>query len=106
MIGRERIYSVLLLVLLAGSLALVLQKWVGGATIYHPGYAEARRVLHESIFRNQLPPDRRSWSELGANGTNIRIATVYVAEAAHRFSEIDVLTIYKGLDTAALFASF
>lgn len=106
MIVRQRIYSVLLLFLLAGSLTLVLQKWVGGATIYHPGFADARRVLHESIFHNQLPPGRSSWSELGANGTNIRIATVYLAEAAHRISKFDVLRIYKWVDTVALFASF
>ena len=52
---RPRLYSLLLLVLLAGSLTLILQKWVGEATLYRPDLAERKQMLHESILHTQLP---------------------------------------------------
>ena len=101
-----RIYRLVLIVLLAGSLTLVLQKWVGGLTLYESGKSDARLTLHRAILHNTVPAGYRSWAEVGANGTNIRIAVVYFAEAVHRFTGVDVLQVYRWLDTTALFASF
>ncbi|MBK8535851.1 MAG: hypothetical protein IPL59_12425 [Candidatus Competibacteraceae bacterium] len=95
----------LLFILLAGSLTMILQKWVGNITLYQAELEERRLVLHEAILNNQLPPGYTSWKSLGANGINIRVATVYLAEKIHRITNISILKIYKLIDTGALFIS-
>ncbi|MFH1612836.1 MAG: hypothetical protein ABIB46_03815 [bacterium] len=106
MIKRHRIYSLFFLILLAGSLTLILQKWVGSVTLYQPSFCGRKQVLHKAILYNLLPPGHTTWTELGANGVNIRIATVYFAEGIHRVTNFNILTIYKWIDTIAIFASF
>jgi len=106
MTERRRSYSLLLLILLAGSLTLVLQKWVGDVTLYRSSLSKQKQVLHEAILHNQLPPGSTTWKELGANGLNTRVATVYFAEAVHQITSLNILTIYRWLDTIALFAVF
>jgi hypothetical protein len=100
-----RLYSLLALLLLVSSLTLVLQKWVGGVTVYQPELAERRQILHEAIFHNRLPHGSSSWTEAGANDVNVRVGTVYFVEFLHRASGFNVLTIYQVLDTVALFAA-
>jgi hypothetical protein len=92
------------LVLLVLSITLALQVWVGGVSVYAPELSERRQTLHEAIFNNRLPEEASSWTMLGANDVNVRVGTVYFAEYAHRVSGVKVLTIYKLMDTAALFA--
>jgi hypothetical protein len=100
-----RLFSLFALLLLVFSLTLILQKWVGGTTVYVPELAERRQQLHEAIFHNRLPHGSSSWTELGANGVNIRVGTVYFAEFLHRAFGFSVLNIYKSLDTIALFGA-
>lgn len=95
----------LLFIILASSLTMILQKWVGDVTIYQVQLEEPRQLIHEAILNNQLPPGYTSWSNLGANGLNIRIATVYLAEKLHLITNIDILKVYKLIDTGALFIS-
>jgi hypothetical protein len=101
----RRAYAVLLLILLAGSLAFAL-KWVGEVTTYRESLEQRRDMMHEAILHNQIPPGYGSWRELGASGTNIRVATVYLAEGLHRITGLAVTKIYQILDTAGLFFSF
>jgi len=101
----KRYHRVLTLLLLIASLTLVLQRWVGDVTIYRPELAERRQLLHEAILHNRLPQGNATWTELGANDLNVRIATVYFAEWVHRATGFNVQKIYKSLDTIALFAA-
>src|SRR5437868_11233242 len=103
---RKHIYPLLLLVILSGALTLTLQKWIGEVTLYQPALAERKMALHEAILRNRLP-EHTSWTQLGAaNGSNIRIAPVYFAEAVWRATGLSVLKTYKLIDTIALFVTF
>lgn len=89
---------------LAASITITMQAWIGSATIYSAQVADRRAEMHAYVLHNQLPPGV-SWSELGANSSNIRVATVYFAEGVHRATGADVATIYRYLDTLALWAS-
>src|SRR5229473_3185856 len=106
MAQRSRIHVLLLLILLAGSLTLALQRWVGGATLYQESQAGRREVFHKAILQNRIPPPYTSWQQVGAIRVNIRIATVYLAESVHRLTNLNVLKIYELIDTLALFFSF
>ncbi|MGH7766589.1 MAG: hypothetical protein ACREQP_03985, partial [Candidatus Binatia bacterium] len=101
-----RITSFILLILLAGVLTLVSQTWVGNVTRYQPDFAEKQQILHDAILYNRLPPGQTSWTEMGANGTNTRVATVYFAEALHRITNLSILKVYWMIDTVALFVTF
>lgn len=105
MYDRRRIYSFILLIMLAGSLTLVLQKWVGDVTLYQSDLKERRLMIHEAILHNRLPPGRATWEETGSNGTNTRVAVVYLAESIHRASRVNIMTAYRLIDTVALFAA-
>ena len=95
-----------MLILLAGSLTLILQRWVGGATIYQQSRSTRRAMFHDAILHNRIPPPYTSWQEIGANRDNVRIATVYFVESLHRMTKWDVLKIYEVVDTVALFLLF
>jgi hypothetical protein len=95
---------VLLLVVLTGSLTLAHQYWVGGATIYDAALEARRAAIHEYILHNKVPIGVR-WSSLGANGTNIRIGAVFLAEAVHQATGVRIHLAYKILDTVALFGT-
>ncbi len=86
------------------SLVLVLQGWIGSITIYAPAVQEQRGVLHEAILSN-TPPAGKSWSAVGGRGTNVRVASVYVAEGLHRATGVSVSSSYRLLDTLYLLAS-
>ena len=52
--------------------------------------------------RAQSPGEKRA---LGVNTTNIRIGTVYAAEAIHRATGLSISRVYRVMDTVALFAA-
>src|SRR5216683_2791439 len=106
MAQRSRIHALLLLIVLAGSLTLALQRWVGGATLYQESQSGRREVFHKAILQNRIPPPYTSWQQVGAIRVNIRIATVYLAESVHRLTNLNVLKVYELIDTLALFFSF
>jgi hypothetical protein len=91
-------------VALVGAATLTMQQWVGDATIYLPVNRAKAERLHESILRNQPPPGL-TWDSLGANGTNIRIGAVYIAEATHQATGLSVARSYLALDTLYLFVA-
>ena len=100
--NRQRA-TLLLLVLLCGVLTLTLQSAVGSLSIYSESVESRRLQAHETILHNQLPDNVSSWGELGANGTNIRIASVYLAEGIHELFGISVIHSYWMIDTISLF---
>jgi hypothetical protein len=75
-------------------------------TRYQTDFAERQQKLHNAILHNRLPAGHSSWGEIGANGTNTRVATVYLAEALHRITDLGTLKIYKMIDTVAVFVTF
>ena len=83
---------------------VVLQRWIGGMTVYAPDLDGKRIELHAAILANQ-PPDGRTWESIGARNTNTRIATVWLAEGLHRVAAIPVLKAYFIIDTASLWIS-
>ena len=66
---------VVLLVILSAVVTLVLQGWVGTATIYSSQYDAQHLAAHEILLHNRLP-EGRTWTSMGGNGDNVRIATV------------------------------
>src|SRR5262245_3598086 len=93
-----------LLVILAAMLTVTLQQWTGRLSIYSDALAEKRLILHDAILHNRRPPE--GWHEVGADRTNVRIFTVYLAEGLHRATGTSILTAYKLIETIALFAVF
>lgn len=102
--GLHSAFRVALLVILAGMLTLTLQRWVGNATIYAEKFEEKRLRMHNAILHNESPPE--GWHVSGADRTNVRIFTVYLAEGLHRATGVSVLRAYLILDTVALLCVF
>ena len=101
-LSRRRLRPLALLVMFSLTTTLTLQKWVGGATIYAPDLEAKRLVLHRAILTNTLPAGVSSWGGMGANGINVRIATVYAAEAIARVTHLPILHVYRLIDTGCL----
>lgn len=97
-----RLLKVALLVGLAAAMTLTSQFWVGNATIYSEALEPQRARQHEIILRNQLPPGQ-TWDGIGANGTNIRVTTVYLADIVHRVTGLSLTLTYVLIDTLAIF---
>jgi hypothetical protein len=91
-------------VLFSATATLVMQRYVGGRTIYAPELAARRDSLHRYILTNTLPPGR-TWKDFGALGMNARILPVYLAEQVHRRIGWTIQRTYLVGDTLALFAS-
>jgi hypothetical protein len=102
---QHGVLRVALLLILAGVLTVTQQRWVGYYTIYDHALAEKRLALHNAILHNE-PPLGKTWREIGANRTNIRILAPYLAEGAHLATGIPVLKVYALLDTVTLFSIF
>lgn len=100
---NHRAAAFMLLIVLCGVLTLTMQSAVGGLSIYSESVEARRLQLHDAILNNQLPDGFESWSSLGANGTNIRIAAVYSAEAMKQVFGISVIHSYWFIDTISLF---
>jgi len=99
------ITKTLLLCLFAGVLTTTLQSWVGDVTIYRGNYEGRPLEMHQGILTNK-PPAGGSWSAVGANGVNIRVFTVYLAEFLHRLSAQSVYRCYRLIDSLSLFFVF
>ena len=100
----QRFARALLLVASAAVLTLVLQHWVGRATIYSEEFAGKRSALHTAILKNE--PPRGGWHHIGANGDNIRVFAVYLAESLRWSTALPVTTGYFLIDSVALFLTF
>jgi hypothetical protein len=93
----------LLAIALSGSITLTEQKWVGGMSIYAPERLAVREMMHEAILHNRLPDSVSTWESVGANGLNIRLLTVWTAEALHRLTGTSIQRSYLLIETMALF---
>ncbi len=80
---------------------LGVQSWVGDATIYSSARASERELMHWRILHNQAPPGG-SWGSVGANGVNVRIGVVYLAEWMRELTGFRLTKVYKIIDTVAL----
>jgi hypothetical protein len=101
---KDALLPLALLFLMSALLTITLQRWVG-QTILYDHVPSLAREIHYSILHNQLPQGR-TWQELGANGTNIRVFVVYLAESLSRLAHRDVLAAYYAIDTISLFLFF
>lgn len=90
---------------LAAAFTLGLQWWVGGATIYDPAWAGRRTGMHHALMINRAPAGL-SWSDIGANGVNIRLGVVYLAELVHRALGVSVWSAYFVVETWFLWCTF
>ena len=102
--GSRSVVRAALVVILAGMLTVTLQQWTGSLSIYSDALAEKRLMLHDAILHNRRPPE--GWHEFGADRTNVRILTVYLAQGLHRATGASVLTTYRLIETIALFGVF
>lgn len=89
----------LLLILVAGIIAVTNTVYVGNNTTYR--LEDRRLMLHQAILHNERPPG--GWKKPGANTTNIRILAVYLAQAMADVGKIDVLRAYRIIDAASIF---
>lgn len=86
-----------------GTLTLTMQFWVGDKTVYATEVAAKREHLHQILLANEVPAG--GWKAIGANGTNIRVVTPYLAQNIHEVSGLSVSKSYLVLDTVMLFAA-
>src|SRR5262245_38076737 len=93
-----------LLVILAAMLTLTLQQLTCFVSIYSYALSEKRQILHDASHHNRRR--REGWHEVGADRTNVRIFTVYLAEGLQRATGTSILTAYNLIETLALFAVF
>jgi len=91
--------------ILAVVFTLGLQWWVGGATIYDPAWQGRRTAMHYALMSNRAPAGL-SWSDIGANGVNIRLGVVYLAELVHRVLGISIPSAYFAVETFFLWCTF
>lgn len=94
----------LLLMWVLGSLTVALQAYVGHSTLYSKELQDRREELHDAILSNKAPGGR-NWDDVGASSLNIRIGAVYLAEAIHTVTRLDLSTVYLLIDTVFLFAA-
>lgn len=94
-----------MLVLVAAVLTLVLQYWVGNTTIYRDELESKRAEMHAAILKNE-PPRGEPWHQIGANGTNTRVLTVYLAELLRWSTALSLRKTYLIIETAGLFLVF
>lgn len=97
----DRVAGTTLLVTLALFAAVTMQRWVGGETIYAKELEARRLQLHVAILKN-LPPPGRTWASLGAQHTNVRIGSVWLAEGVHRATGMSIAKTYFVIDTLSL----
>src|SRR5687768_1556677 len=86
---------------LIGAATLTMQQRIGDVTICQPLNRAKAETLHRSILANQPPPGL-TWDSLGANGTNIRLGAVLIAEGVHRAVGLSIPRSYLLLDTLYL----
>ena len=91
-----------LALLLSCSLTLTNQVWVGRYTIYADEWAPDRARLHQAILSNSLPDGFTSWTNIGANGSNVRVLVVWAAEAIHRATGQSLRRAYWAIETIGL----
>jgi hypothetical protein len=90
--------------MLAVTLTLGLQRYVGGETLYAASLEATRAAAHEAILHN-TPAAGETWQTMGLNSTNTRIGVVYLAEAVRRTLGLSVAKSYFLIETAALLAA-
>jgi len=82
----------------------ILQTGVGNTVLYAHSTV-MKQYLHQAIVTNQLPAGF-TWESFGAQGCNVRILVVFLAEALHRLTGVEVLSIYGRIDSLCLFIFF
>lgn len=87
-------------------MTLILQQYVGEITVYRNSLTPKKLIEHKSILNNELPKGITTWEQMGANGCNIRILTIYFAEKLHNTLGLSLALIYKLIDTVFLFLCF
>ena len=102
--NRGRLGWWLIAVALSVSVTLTNQFWTGQLTFYASQREAARARLHHAIVTNTLPPGVLTWTELGANGSNVRLLAVWSAELLHRATGQSLARCYFVQDTLFLFA--
>jgi hypothetical protein len=105
MMKTNIIFKSFAILLFSACLTMGMQKWIGDVTIYSPDLELKRETMHKAILHNTIPEGYASWNAVGAGGTNIRIAVVYLADLIHQHLAIGILKTYKILDSLFLFLS-
>jgi hypothetical protein len=88
---------------LCSMIVLVESRYVGDITIYAREVEAARMRMHEAILHNRAPDG--GWAAAGGNGLNVRVATVYLAEATNRVTGLSLPRTYKLIDMVAFVAA-
>jgi hypothetical protein len=92
----------LTLALLCAVSAVIVTKNIGDITVFSAENAEKRALLHHAILNNKVP-DGTSWSDLGANNLNVRVAVVWIADRLSELSGRPVDHVYRAMDLLCLF---
>jgi hypothetical protein len=105
-VARQRARKVPLWFLAAAlscSVTLTNQMWVGRMSIYASDQDVKRERLHYAFLNNRRPDGVQSWSSIGANGMNIRLLTVWMAEGVRRATGLTLAHSYFLIETGAVF---
>ena len=101
---ENRTVRLLLLMWILGSLTVALQAYVGHSTLYSTELQDRRAELHRAILLNEAPGGGH-WDAVGAKSMYLRIGAVYLAEAIHKLTHLELSTVYLLIDTVFLFAA-
>jgi hypothetical protein len=93
--------ALILLFFISCVVALIQTNYVGSSTIYKEEWVKPRMLLHDAILNNEVP-DGKTWRDLGANGTNLRVGVIYLAEFLSQSLNIHISTSYKYIDMISL----
>ena len=93
--------QVSVLLMLCAIVTVIQSYYVGDLTLYGSELAEPRKALHEAILNNR--PLKGAWGLSGDNGINVRVLTVYAAEAVNSLTGLSYGKTYKLFDMASLF---
>jgi hypothetical protein len=89
----------------AGTATLVLERWLAPPLIYQTEREPQRAQLREAILQNELPAGVERWRDLGAQGSEIRIGTIYLMEAVQRSTGLSATAAQRLIAVVSLFLS-
>jgi hypothetical protein len=99
-----RFRELFVVVLISAVSAVATTSIIGDLTVYAPENDEKRRQMHAAMLEN-VPPEGKTWDDVGANNLNVRVAIVLLADGISNLTGQHVDFVYRAIDLSCLFAA-
>lgn len=100
----SRLIEFIAIALICAMTAIAITKNIGDVTVYAEENETKRHQMHDAILEN-LPPEGKTWNDVGANNLNVRVAIVEIATVLSDVTGLSVDSVYRLIDLASLFAA-